>query len=461
MSKTSKSRKGKRKRQQKIVKLESLKQINLNAAGLDIGAAEIWVCVPEDREKDSVRVFGTFTPDLHSLADWLEQCGVTTVAMESTGVYWIPVYEILEDRGFEVYLVNAQHIKNVSGKKTDVLDCQWIQQLHTYGLLQASFRPAEDICALRGYVRHRDNLIRYRSGHIQHMQKALHQMNVQLTQVLSDITGVTGMKIIRAIVAGQRNPVKLAQFRDPRCTHSEEDIAKALTGHYRPEHVFPLQQALELYDFYTQQIQACDAEIERKYSAIKPMFEEELPSLSAAPKTRPKVGNAPDYDLRSYLYQLTGVDLTAVNGLDGVLVQKIITEIGTDMSKWRTVKHFASWLRLAPQNAVSGGKVLRSKTGKTSNRAAAAFRMAAQSVSRSDCDSGAFYRRMRAKQGAPKAIVATAHRIARIVYHMLKYREEYVDPGANHYEQQYRKRSVRNLKRKAAKLGFKLVPTTA
>jgi hypothetical protein len=244
MSKTRKGRKGKRKRQQKVVKLESLKQINLDAAGLDIGAEEIWGCVPEGRERESVRVFGTFTPDLHSLADWLERCGVTTVAMESTGVYWIPVYEILEERGFEVYLVNARHIKNVSGKKTDVLDCQWIQQLHTYGLLQASFRPAEDICALRSYVRHRDNLIRYRSVHIQHMQKALHQMNVQLTQVLSDITGVTGMKIIRAIVAGQRNPVKLAQFRDPRCTHSEEEIAKALTGHYRPEHVFSMQPAL-------------------------------------------------------------------------------------------------------------------------------------------------------------------------------------------------------------------------
>ena len=456
MSKTRK-RKRKGKQELKIVKLDSLKQINLNAAGLDIGAEEIWVCVPEERDRESVRAFGTFTPDLHAIADWLEQCGVTTVAMESTGVYWIPVYEILEERGFEVYLVNAQHIKNVPGKKTDVLDCQWIQQLHTYGLLRGSFRPPEEMCALRGYVRHRGNLIRYRSAHIQHMQKALHQMNVQLTQVLSDITGVTGMKIMRAIVAGDRDPVALARFRDARCAHNEEEIAKALTGNYRAEHVFALRQALELYDFYTTRIQLCDVEIEQHYSAIRPEFAEELPALPAAPKSRGKPGNAPNFDLRSCLYQLTGVDLTAVDGLDSVLVQKIITEIGTDMSKWPTVKHFTSWLRLAPHNEVSGGKLLKSKTGKTSNRAAAAFRMAAQAVARSDSGSGAFYRRIRAKRGAPKAIVATAHRIARIVYHMLKYREAYVDPGATHYEEQHRQRAIRNLKRKAAKLGMKVV----
>jgi len=457
MSKTRK-RSRKRSREQKIVKLDSLKQLNLNAAGLDIGAEEMWVCVPEERDEESVRMFGTFTPDLHAIGDWLKQCGVTTVAMESTGVYWIPVYEILEERGFEVYLVNAQHIKNVPGKKTDVLDCQWIQQLHTYGLLRGSFRPPEEMCALRGYVRHRDNLIRYRSGHIQHMQKALHQMNVQLTQVLSDITGVTGMKIMRAIVAGDRDPVELARFRDSRCAHDEEEIAKALTGNYRPEHVFALRQALELYDFYTTRIQLCDVEIEQHYSAIRPEFAEELPALPAAPKSRGKPGNKPNFDLRSRLYQLTGVDLTAVDGLDSVLVQKIITEIGTDMSKWPTVKHFTSWLRLAPHNEVSGGKLLRSKTGKTGNRAAAAFRMAAQAVARSDSGSGAFYRRIRAKRGAPKAIVATAHRIARIVYHMLENQEAYVDQGSAYYEEQHRQRVVKNLKRKAAKLGMKVVP---
>lgn len=458
MSKTRENDQGQGQEEPQIVQLDSLKQLNLNAAGLDIGAAEMWACVPEGRDERSVRMFGTFTPDLHTLAEWLAQCGVSTVAMESTGVYWIPVYEILEERGFEVYLVNARHIKNVPGKKTDVLDCQWIQQLHTYGLLQASFRPSEDLCALRAYVRQRDNLIRYRSAHIQHMQKAMHLMNVQLAQVLSDVTGVTGMKIMRAIVAGEREPHHLAQFRDHRCARSEAEIAKALTGNYRPEHVFALRQALELYDYYTQQIQACDREIEQHYSAIKPVFEQELPPLPPAAPASRKAGSAPAFDLRTCLYQLTGVDLTAVDGLDSVLAQKIIAEIGTDMSKWPTVKHFTSWLRLAPKNEISGGKLLRSKSGKTTNRAAAAFRMAAQAISRSDSASGAFYRRIKAKHGAPKAIVATAHRIARIVYRMLKYREAYVDPGADHYEQQYRQRAVKNLKRKAVKLGFKLVP---
>lgn len=251
----------KKKSSPKTVKLESLKQLNLNAAGLDIGSAEIWVCVPEERAAESVRVFPSFTPDLYALADWLQECGVETVAMESTGVYWIPIYEILEARGLEVYLVNARHIKNVPGRKTDVLDCQWIQQLHTYGLLQASFRPEAEMVALRSYVRHRHNLTRYRSDHIQHMQKALHLMNLLLPKVLTDITGKTGLQIIRAIVAGVHDPVTLAQYRDPRCHSSTAEIAKALTGNYRPEHLFALQRALELYDFYTQQIQACDQEI--------------------------------------------------------------------------------------------------------------------------------------------------------------------------------------------------------
>jgi transposase len=446
----------------KIVKLDSLKQINLNAAGLDIGASEIWACVPEDRTETPVRAFPTFTTDLYALANWLAECGVKSVAMESTGVYWIPIYEILEARGLEVYLVNARHIKNVSGKKTDVLDCQWIQQLHTYGLLQGSFRPAEDLCALRAYVRHRDNLLRYRAAHIQHMQKALQQMNVQLTNVLSDITGITGMTIIRAVVAGERDPIRLAQFRNARCASSEEEIAKALTGNYRAEHVFALKQAVELYDFYTQQIQACDTEIERKYTAFKPVVDIEAQPLAETVKSkRRKPKNAPAYDLRTYLYQLTGVDLTRVDGLDAVLVQDILSEIGVDMSPWRTDKHFTSWLRLAPHNDISGGKVLRSKTGKTTSRAARAFRLAAQAVSKTNTALGAFYRRMRAIHGGPKAIVATANKIARIVYHLIKDHKEYVDPGAAYYEEKYRERAIANLKRKAAKFGMQVVPTPA
>lgn len=444
---------------QKIVNLDVLQQINLNAAGLDIGAAEIWASVPEDRTDQPVQVFPTFTVDLHRLADWLEACGIDTVAMESSGVYWIPVYDILEARGFKVYLVNARHIKNVSGRKTDILDCQWLRQLHTYGLLHASFRPEAEMVTLRSYLRHRDNLIRYRSAHIQQMQKALQLMNLQLTNVISDITGQTGMQIIRAIVAGEQNPVKLAQDRDPRCRSSQAEIAKALTGYYRPEHVFMLKQALELYDVYTQQIRACDAEIERHYSAIKPIFTEPLPPLPAASKKHRRQGNAPDYDLRAYLYQLTGVDLTRIDGLEAVSVQTIIAEVGLDMSQWPTVKHFTSWLHLAPNNDISGGKVLRRGTPKTQNRATQAFKMAAQSLSHSQSALGGYYRRMRAKHGAPKAITATAHKLARIFYHMLKDRKTYNDPGQDYYEQKYRERVITNLKRRAKELGLELVPS--
>jgi transposase len=447
---------------EEAVQLDILQRLNPNAAGLDIGAAEIWACVPQGRDPQPIRMFPTFTADLQALADWLQACGITTVAMESTGVYWIPIYELLEERGFQVFLVNARHLKNVPGKKTDILDCQWIQPLHTFGLLRASFRPAQDMCALRAYVRHRDNLIRYRSAHVLHMQKALAQMNVQLTLVLSDITGETGMRIIRAIVAGERDPQKLAQFRHPRCAKSAAEIAQALTGHYRPEHVFELKQSLALYDFYTDQIKACDAELEAKYTAIKPVVDIAAQPLPTTPKSkhnRPK--NSPDYDLRTYLYQMTGVDLTAVNGLNSVLVQDILADIGLDMSPWPDDKHFTSWLRLAPHNDISGGKVLRSATGKTTNRAARAFRLAAQAVSRSQTALGAFFRRMRAKHGAAKAIVATACKIARIVYHMLKDKREYVDHGADYYEHKYQEQVLKRLKRQAAKLGMQLVPAPA
>lgn len=446
---------------EEAVQLDILQRLNPHAAGLDIGAAEIWACVPPSRDPHPVRMFPTFTADLHALADWLQACGIQTVAMESTGVYWIPLYELLEARGFQVFLVNARHLKNVPGKKTDILDCQWIQQLHTFGLLRASFRPAQDMCALRAYVRHRDTLIRYRSSHVLHLQKALAQMNVQLTLVLSDITGETGMRIIRAIVAGERDPNTLAQFRDPRCAKSQAEIAKALTGHYRPEHVFELTQSLALYDFYTEQIKACDTELEAKYSAVKPVVNLMAHPLPETPKSkRRKPKHAPDYDLRAYLYQLTGVDLTAVDGLDSVLVQEILSEIGLDMSAWPSDKHFTSWLRLAPHNDISGGKVLRSRAGKTTNRATLAFRLAAQSVGRTETALGAFFRRMRAKHGAAKAIVATANKIARIVYHMLKDKREYVAQGADYYEQKYQHQALQKLKRRAAKLGMRLVPAT-
>jgi transposase len=445
--------------QKKATDIDALEQINLNAAGIDIGAEEVYVAVPKGRDEESVRSFPTFTADLHRLADWLEACGIETVAMESTGVYWIPLYEILESRGFEVYLVNARHIKNVSGRKSDVLDCQWIQQLHTYGLLQPSFRPPEQICAIRSLVRHRDMLIKYRSAHIQHMQKALTMMNIRLTNVLSDVTGVTGMKIIRAIVAGERNPEVLARYRNSRCAKSETEIAKSLEGHYKREHLFALKQALELYDFYDQQLHDCDTELEALYQEFDIPDDPGTPPPN--PRTTKRRKNQPHFDLAQSLYRMTGVDLTQVDGLDALTVQNILSEIGTDMSPWPTVKHFASWLRLSPNNKVTGGKVKQRGTLPSQNRANTAFRMAAQSLARSDCALGAFYRRIRARQGGPKAVTATAHKLARIVYFMLKNRQPYRDPGADYYEEQYRIRAVRNLKRKAAKLGMRLEPIGA
>jgi transposase len=451
---------GKKKKQRtEVTELDALEQINLNAAGVDIGAEEIFVAVPKGRDEESVRVFPTFTSDLRRIADWLEACGVETVAMESTGVYWIPLYEILEARGFEVNLVNARHVKNVSGRKSDILDCQWIQQLHTYGLLQPSFRPTERICAIRSLVRHRDMLIQYRAAHIQHMQKALQLMNVQLTNVLSDITGVTGMKIIRAIVAGERDRQVLAGYRDRRCAKTELEIAKSLEGNYKREHLFALQQAVELYDFYAQQLQACDAELEALYNEFEPP---DRPGTAPPdPRTAKRRKNQPYFDLAQSLYRLAGVDLTEVDGLNALTVQTILSEIGTDMSAWPTVKHFASWLRLCPNNQVTGGKVKRRGTQPTQNRASTAFRVAAQSLARSDSSRGAFYRRIRSKHGAPKAVTATAHKLARTVYFMLKRKEPYRDPGADYYEQQHRARVVRSLERKAAKLGMRLEPMPA
>jgi len=451
--------KKRRKRQRKVVELDALEQINENAAGIDVGAEEIFVAVPKGRDEESVRSFLTFTIDLRRLADWLEACGIETVAMESTGVYWIPLYEILEEQGFDVNLVNARHVKNVSGRKSDVMDCQWIQQLHTYGLLQPSFRPPEQICTLRSLVRHRDMLIKYRSAHIQHMQKALHLMNIQLTNVLSDIRGVTGMKIIRAIVAGERDPDVLARYRDKRCAKSRAEISKSLDGHYKREHLFALKQALELYDFYDRQLQACDAELQALYDEFEPP--DQPGTEPPAPRARKRRKNQPHFDLSRSLYRMTGVDLTQVDGLDALTVQDILSETGIDMSPWPTSKHFTSWLRLAPNNKVTGGKVKSRRTLPTQNRASLALRLAAQSLARSDSALGAFYRRMRAKHGAPKAVTATAHKLARIIYFMLKHRQPYRDPGATYYDEQYRERAIRSLRRRAAKLGMTIAPAAA
>jgi len=447
----------KQKRQTKLkVQVNALEQIKPHAAGIDIGSEEVYVAVPPDRDAESVRSFPTFTADLRRLAEWLKACRIETVAMEATGVYWIPLYELLEEEGFEVCLVNARHLKNVSGRKTDVLDCQWIQQLHTYGLLNPSFRPPEQIVAIRSLVRHREMLVQYRSAHIQHMQKALTLMNVRLTSVLSDISGVTGLKIIRSILAGERNPHHLAALREPGCKKSEAEIAKSLEGHYKREHLFALKQALELYDFYDRQLQACDAELEAMYQEFDPPEDPGTPP--PAPRTQKRRKNQAHFDLAPALYRLTGVDLTQIDGVDELTVQKVLSEIGTDMSKWPTVKHFTSWLRLCPNNKITGGKVMQTGVQPTKNRASTALRVAAASLKSSNSALGAYFRRMRARLGTPAAITATAHKLARIIYYMLKHRKPYHDFGADYYEEQYRARVLRNLNRRAAKLGFRLEP---
>ena len=437
----------------------NLPTIHPSAAGIDIGANRHWVSVPPDRAPENVRSFGCFTADLYALSAWLKQCQIETVAMESTGVYWIPLFQILETQGFEVNLVNAHHVKTVPGRKSDVLDCQWLQQLHSYGLLSGSFRPEDQICVLRSYLRQRDNLVKSASTHVLRRQKALTEMNVQLHRVISDITGTTGMRILRAIVAGERNPQVLAAMKDRRIKASEGDIAAALTGDYRAEQLFILQQELQLYEIYQQQMAACDGEIERH---LNDFIDKVDPDTDPPPKPKRRgkkqPGNAPDFDLRTHLYRITGVDLTQIAGLGALSVLVILSEVGLDASQVPTVKHFVSWLGLCPGSRITGGKVKSSKTRRVVNRAANAFRMAAQSLSRSQSALGSFYRRMKARLGGPKAITATAHKIARIFYHVWSKGEAYVDPGVDAYEKKYHERMLNQLHRKAQSLGFDLVP---
>jgi transposase len=394
------------------------------------------------------------------LADWLTEVGITTVAMESTGVYWIPVFEILEERGFEVLLVNARDTKNVPGRKTDVNDAQWLQQLHQFGLLRGSFRPRQEVVALRAYLRQRERLIEYTASHIQHMQKALTQMNVQIHHVVSDITGVTGMKIVRGIVSGTRDPRELARYRDVRCRASLETIEEALVGNYRAEHVFALKQAVQLYDRYQSLVADCDVEIEQALDRLRQGVE---PPQNALPKPRHKTRqpNALKFDVRVALHALLGVDLTQIHGLGPYVALKLVGECGTDMSRWPTAKNFTSWLSLSPGNKISGGKVLSSKTGRSSSRAASLLRLAAVTVGRTSTALGAFYRRLGARIGKSKAVTATARKIAILFYNTLRYGMEYADPGASYYEERYKRRVLANLRRRAKSLGFTLTEDPA
>ncbi len=394
-----------------------LSQLNLNAAGIDVGATSHFVAVPGDRAEQPVQEFEAFTADLYRLAHWLTECGVQTVVMESTGVYWIPLFEVLEERGFQVMLVDPRRMKNVPGRKTDVVDCQWLQQLHTYGLLSGALRPDAEIRRLRSYLRQRTMLVEYASHHIQHMHKALTQMNVKLQHVIRDITGKTGMDIIEAIADGEGDPRKLARLRDHRIKADEATIARSLQGHWQEEHIFELSQAVELYRVYQGKIAECDREIEAQLERLEDHSDGEPPAPNGKKRNQ---GNAPRFDVQGQLYRMTGVDLTRIDGVDGFTALKVVSEVGTDMTKWKSAKHFASWLGLSPNNRVTGGKVISSKTKPSANRAATALRLAANALHRSDSALGAFLRRKKAQLGAPKAITATAHKLARIIYSMLR-----------------------------------------
>ncbi len=425
-----------------------------NAAGIDIGSVAHFVAVPPDRDDEPVREFASFTADLHRLADWLDACGVDTVAMESTGVYWIALYELLEARGFTVLLVNARHVKNVSGRKSDVLDCQWLQQLMSFGLLRGAFRPADQVCVLRSLSRQRTMLLRSQGRFVQHMQKALTQMNIQLANVISDVAGETGQKILRAIVAGERDGLALARLKNSRIRASEDEIAKSLQGSWRAEHLFALKQALDAFDFCGTQLAECDAQVQAQLQALHVREDE-----PAQGKKRGRARNAPKFDLRTQLFQMCGVDLTRIDGIDVTTALVVVSEVGADMGKFPSDKHFASWLGLCPGTKITGGKVMSGKTKRCANRAAQALRLAAAALRSSQSALGAYYRRMCARMDKPKAVTAAAHKLARLIYAMLTHGQEYTDRGQDYFEERYRQRVLHNLAQKAKAMGMQLVPS--
>jgi transposase len=439
------------------VRPPALEVAHPNAAGIDIGSGSHFVAVRADAEERPVREFLSFTEDLEALAQWLTQCGVEVVAMGSTGVYWIPLYELLESRGFTVNLVNSRHVKNVSGRKSDVLDCQWLQQLMSYGLLSGAFRPQEEICVLRAVARQRDMLVQYQAKHIQHMQKALTQMNVQLDNVISDLVGVTGQKIVRAILAGERDALTLAKLRNGGIRASEADIVKSLQGNWRAEHLFALKQAVNLYDSYQSSIAECDAQLAQVLGRLA--VHDDAPEPPKSGRGRPV--KVEKFDLRKALYRACGVDLTRIEGIDVGTALTMIAEVGPDLSRFKTVKHFASWLGLCPGTKISGGKVLSSASKRTANRLAQALRMSAVAAGRSHSALGAYYRRLSARLGKAKAVRATAHKLARLIYTLMTKGEAYVDQGQDYYEQQHQQRVMKNLKKKALAMGFSLTPVAA
>jgi transposase len=445
------------KRKPAVQDLDSLPVLHLNAAGIDVGSAEHYVAVAAHRDPQPVRKFGSFTADVHRMAQWLKTCQVETVVMQATGVYWVALYQILQEYGFDVQVVNARYTKSLPGRKTDVQECQWLQQLHTFGLLNHSFRPPEQIQVLRSYMRQRENLVAAASMCVQHIQKALTEMNLQLANVISDITGTSGMAILRAMVAGERNPYKLAERKHSLIRATREEIAQSLQGNWRPELLFILEQSLSLYDTYHEKIKDCDGRIEAQLKTLETKIDSVAHPLPAPRRVSWSRKRQPTFDLRGELYRMTGVDLTQVDGLDVQTIQTVISEIGIDMSPWRTEKHLGSWLGLCPDNRISGGKVLKRGTRKVVNRAATALRLAASNLIRSQSALGAKYRRLRSRLGAPKAITAMAYQLARIVYRMLKFGQAYVDKGIAHYEAKYRERQLHWLKKQAAALNLQIV----
>ncbi len=448
-----------KRRKKKTRNVKMLHKIKPNAAGIDIGATEIYIAVPSDRDNKPVRHFDTFTADLHTAAKWLKSCGIDSIAMESTGVYWIPVFQILESYGFEVVLVNARHVKNVPGRKTDVQDCQWLQYLHSVGLLNGSHRPPQAVCAVRSLLRHRDGLVRTAASHTQHMQKALTQMNLQIHNVISDITGVTGLAIIDAILSGERNPKKLAALRNNRIKATAETIAKSLEGDYLPEHVFTLKQSLQVYRHYQQMMAECDQEIENHLNNFESSVDlDKTPPPAPTTSSRLGKGNEPNFDLRTHMYRIIGTDLTQIEGISAVTAHIFFTEVGCDVFKFPKVSNFVSWLNLCPNNKITGGKVLSSQTLPGKNRLAKALQLSAMSLWKSKSYLGNYYRRKRARNGAPSAITDTAHKLARIIYHLVKTGKNFDESVFNAQEEAHQKRTLNNIKNKAKGMGFQLVP---
>jgi len=447
---------------QKRVDWKALEIVHPDAAGIDVGGSEHWVAIGPDRDPEPVRRFGCFTADVREMGRWLVEKGVRSVAMQSTGVYWMPVFEVLEQQGLEVYLVNAQHTKNVPGRKSDVQECQWLLKLHAFGLLNNSFQPTDEIRIARTLWRQRSNLVAEASSVIQRMQKVLTEMNVQLCNVLSDVSGMSGMKIIGAILEGERDPWKLATFVEPEVKAKPEDIAKSLEGNWREELLFVLRQHVEFYRIYQQKITDCDLRLRKHLESLGSKVDLKTQPIGNRPKGKKNSKNAPGFDLRTELYRITGIDWTQINGIDVLTAQTVIAEAGADLSAFPSEKQFASWLGLCPTNEQSGGKILNRRTRKVVNRATVAFRNAALTLLRSQSYLGAQYRRLRTRLGAPKAITAMARKLACLFYRLIKHGQPYVDKGTEYYEAKYREQQIRSLAKRAQKLGLQLViPKTA